>query len=84
MKYIIIPILKFTYAIVITVVTFVLIVIGQIIHFLWEFKFINAWSDAWVHDPNPDCYKGTHFYKNELVYKTVWHWLFNGNFKNLD
>lgn len=84
MKYIIIPILKFIYAVIITVLYSICIIVGEAIHFLWAFKFICDWKDTWAHDPQPHWYKDTSLYKKELVYKTVWHWLFNGNFKNFD
>lgn len=85
MKYIIIPLIKFIYAISTAVLGIPFIVFVQIVYVLWTFKLEWVFGrDFWEHDSNPSFYEGTTLYDPKLVYKTSWHWLFNGNFKNFD
>lgn len=83
MKYIIIPILKLIFAICVFCVQGIVFFIFHIINLLWDFSSnINDTKDLLIVDMNSDWEKALGNYNTKFKYKTIWHWMFNGNFKN--
>lgn len=82
MRYIVIPLLKFLYACPTIVVMAIVAIILNIISLIWNFKIEKFEKGFWEMDTNPKWSEGTSRWEKERVYPTIFHWLFNGNFKD--
>lgn len=84
MRYIVIPIVKFAWAVVMMAIYAIIGVATSCFNFIWTFNFNVPYEDGWFQmDTNPGYLdKYSEFWRKDLIYKTPFHWAFNGNFRN--
>ena len=82
MKYILVILAKILMTIIWLSGTLILLTVGQVFYTLWTLKL--KWVSNLVELYKVDCNVKWEEHKPNLVYKTVFHWLFNGRYHDFN
>lgn len=82
MKYPVVFILKLICAILYCLAVVAISIIVLVLNLVWNLKWGLPYDRLWELDCNDDFVQGTIHSNDELIYKTPFHWLFNGNYSN--
>jgi hypothetical protein len=81
MKYIILPILKFIWALILTIIYSIGKFIFLPLHLLWEFNLTNFWSYSWYGDKADDIlspyWQPNSYIEKRYYFKSYYHYIWN-------